>query len=229
MKNKKILIICAILSLFLLSTINAKIIVLEKTETLSTTEDFEQWESSDSNSNMNYSNDYLSVNNSKSTFKNIWIANSGAGTLSKVDSILERQVAIYKTGPNGAADDPSRTAVDRDGNVYVANRGTANSLVKIAGSIAECRDKNGDNIIQTSSDTNNDQIIQADEVLEWGEDECIIWFTDNFPEDAGLRGLAIDPDDNVWIGAYGKLDQLYDYHYYKLNPTNGEQLESIDV
>jgi hypothetical protein len=50
-----------------------------------------------------------------STFPFAWIANSGEGTVSKIDTQTGVEVARYRTGPNGAADSPSRTAVDADG------------------------------------------------------------------------------------------------------------------
>jgi hypothetical protein len=59
---------------------------------------------------------------------------------------------------------PSRTAVDYNGDVWVANRafGTQSSVSKIANSIDDCVDRNGTPGIQTSSDVNGDGVIDTD-------------------------------------------------------------------
>src|SRR5204862_1233934 len=59
---------------------------------------------------------------------------------------------------------PSRTAVDWNGDVWVANRafGGQSSVTKIANDMSECSDRNGAPGIQTSSDVNGDGIIDTD-------------------------------------------------------------------
>ena len=54
----------------------------------------------------------------------IWIANTGDGTISKIDTRLEVEVARYITSPLGAVaeGDPSRTSVNRHGDAIVLNR-----------------------------------------------------------------------------------------------------------
>ncbi|MCS6799014.1 MAG: putative metal-binding motif-containing protein, partial [Myxococcota bacterium] len=61
----------------------------------------------------------------------IWIANSGEGTVSKVDTRTFVEVARYITGPAGRGNDPSRTSVNTEGDVYVGNR-SGRSLTKIS-------------------------------------------------------------------------------------------------
>jgi len=62
---------------------------------------------------------------------------------------------------------PSRTAVDLNGDVWVANRahgsaGHQASVTKIAGDVSRCIERNGNNNIDTSSDVNHDGIITTD-------------------------------------------------------------------
>jgi streptogramin lyase len=59
----------------------------------------------------------------RSTFTQpfIWVANSSENTVSKLDTTTGQEVGRYTVGAN-----PSRTAVDLDGNVWVANRDSAN-------------------------------------------------------------------------------------------------------
>ncbi len=59
---------------------------------------------------------------------------------------------------------PSRTAVDWNGDVWVSNRafGGQSSVTKIANDLGDCLDRNGEPGIQTSSDVNNDGLIDSD-------------------------------------------------------------------
>lgn len=142
-------------------------------------------------------------------FSVIWIANSTQGTVSKIDTLTTKEVARYRTGPNGRVD-PSRTSVNLLGTVAVANR--TGSLTIIAARPDKCIDLNGDGIIQTSMGRND--------VLEWERDECVLHHTElgfQVPQgamnnDGGPRGLAWDagtrnsddpcedPDPRLWVG-----------------------------
>jgi hypothetical protein len=76
----------------------------------------------------------------------IWIANTGEGTLSKVHTVTAVEVARYITGPYGTANDPSRTSVNRHGDMVVTNRNpnlTARpSVTKFAANESDCVDRN---------------------------------------------------------------------------------------
>ncbi|MCP4687719.1 MAG: hypothetical protein GY859_06695, partial [Desulfobacterales bacterium] len=125
----------------------------------------------------------------------IWVANSAEGNVSKINTLTGDELGRYRTGPTTGTN-PSRTTVDSDGNLWVGNRNT-DSAVKIA---LTPRDKNGDGVITTSTG--------ADDILPWGADEAIeIYITG---VDRGPRALAIDADNNVWIGGYGKNMGYYD-------------------
>ena len=177
------------------------------------------------------------------TFNIMWIANAGEDTVSKVNTTNGREVARYKTWFTGSAGypdhlynayagaAPSRTAVDSQGNVYVANRhfdGRPPSVLKILAS--GFVDRNGNGVENTSTDTNGNGTIEPGEriqlvdsnangVLEPNEllDERVAWVaTLPATENGNLgRSLAIDPDGNIWVGCF------YSYRYYKLSGATG--------
>lgn len=180
-------------------------------------------------------NNQLQLNQQSETFPVLWVANAGEDTVSRIDTNTGKEVARYRTwfpvgthGPfSGPA--PSRTAVDGDGNCYVANRhfdGRPAEVMKILASGGI--DRNGNGVIDTSADTNNNGVIagaemlamtdaNANNIVEIGEiaDERIAWHVR--VGGAGLlgRSLTIDPNGFIWLGLYsGQV-------YYKLDPNNG--------
>jgi len=198
------------------------------------------------------SNNQLQLNVTGVGFPILWIANAGEDTLSKIDTTQQgaspgREVARYhtwfNTGPNatgnhGAWDGPapSRTAVDIDGNAYVLNRhfdGRPPVLFKILAN--GFIDRNGNGIVDTSFDANNDGVIQASEMIDLIDlnsngiidpaeikDERIAWAV-RVPDGSAAplrpngvgRALCIGTDGNLWVGLYN------DRTYYKVNATNG--------
>ncbi len=140
---------------------------------------------------------------SEVAFSNIWIANSPAGTVSKIDTVTGNEIGRYRTGPSTETD-PSRTTVNLVGDVAVLNRGAGGSVVKIAADPESgCEDFNDDGQIQTSSG--------PDDVLPWGEDECVLWTTELW---AGARAAAWDSgndpqaedcggEPSLWVSAMG--------------------------
>jgi hypothetical protein len=99
--------------------------------------------------------------------KLIWIANSGEGTVSKIDTETGIELARYIVRPDQAGS-PSRTSVNRFGDVAIANR--EGGVTKIAAARSRCVERNGIPGIQTSEGPKH--------VLPWGEDECVQWFTE---------------------------------------------------
>ena len=129
----------------------------------------------------------------------IWIANTGEGTVSKVDTRTFVELGRYYTGPSGTANDPSRTSVGLGGDVYVGNRGQM-SITRVSALGDSCPDTNGDGRITTSHGT--------DELLAWGDDDCVLW---NTPLPGGVtRAVAAHvergPDgelvEYVWAGTF---------------------------
>ena len=113
---------------------------------------------------------------------------------------------------------PSRTAVDFNGDLFVANRafGGQSSVTKVANENAGCRDRNKNGRIDTSSDVNGDGLIQTDcndngapddlddvrgkpctngmkQEFYGLDDECVLWTTNtNMPRLYG-RPLGLGP------------------------------------
>lgn len=200
-------------------------------------------------------NDQLQLNVTGAGFPILWIANAGEDSLSKIDTTQVgaspgREVARYHTwfntgsnatGNHGAWDGPapSRTAVDIDGNAYVLNRhfdGRPPVLFKILAN--GFIDRNGNGVVDTSFDANNDGVIQASEmkdlidlnsngIIDPNEiqDERIAWVK-RVPDGiaaplrpGGLgRALCIGTDGNLWVGLYS------DYAYYKVSAADGSTI-----
>jgi len=188
--------------------------------------------------------DQLQLSKTSSTFPFMWVANAGEATVSKIDTNTGKELARYKTffsgggaAWSGAA--PSRTAVDSDGNVYVANRhfdGRQPLIMKIlaTGGI----DRNGNGQIDTSADisgvggvpppngviepsemkplvdSNGNGIIEATEI----QDERIAWAARVGGAGSLGRSLCIGTDGNIWLGTFG------DSKYYKVSSANGAVL-----
>lgn len=91
-------------------------------------------------------------------FSYIWIANSLEGTVSKIDTESLVEVGRYLTRPDGAGD-PSRTSVNLNGDVAVANR--RGGITMIAARREDCPDPDN-----TSTG--------ADDIRPW-PDGCVSW------------------------------------------------------
>jgi streptogramin lyase len=155
----------------------------------------------------------------------IWIANSGEGTVSKIDTTTGVELGRYIARPDSAGS-PSRTSVNNRGDVAVANR--LGGVTMIRANESDCVDTNGVPGIQTSTG--------AGDVLAWGQDECVAWHTpiphgDNRPV-AWTSGFA-DPDSceyydrDVWTswsdGAAGTAVVAL------LDGDTGEIIEQIPI
>lgn len=168
-----------------------------------------------------------------STFPVMWIANAGEDTVSRIDTDANCEVARYRTWFAGShlnnafvGPAPSRTAVDGDANVYVANRwfspARPATLLKILsdGGI----DRNGNGVIDTSFDANGDCSIQPGEIiplvdlnsnglLEDNElaDERVVWARNVGPQPLGHnnglgRSVCIDPEEDIWVGLFNRQE-----------------------
>ncbi len=102
-------------------------------------------------------------------FSYLWVANAAQGTVSKIDTFTMDEVGRYIVRPDQAGN-PSRTSVDLNGDVVVANR--SGGVTKIFADPEDCIDDNGTPGIQTSTG--------AEDILAWGTEECIAWHTE-FP------------------------------------------------
>jgi uncharacterized repeat protein (TIGR01451 family) len=172
----------------------------------------------------------------------LWVPNSAEGTVSKVDIRTGKEVGRYRTGPPSAGSgNPSRTTVDQYGNCWVANRNHG-TIVKIGlYENGQYLDRNGDGLIQTSQDLDNDGNIAAAETLDWGKDECVLWEVVIIPgregaftpgayaagyggyNDAGSRSIAADAWGNVWAGNFTAK------RYYFIDNSTGQILRTNDL
>lgn len=188
----------------------------------------------------------LQISAQRTTLPTMWIANAGEDTVSKIDTATGRELARYRTGfgPAGqtgyvnhignayAMAAPSRTAVDTDGNVYIANRrfdGRRVEVLKILASGGIDRNLNG--VIDTSSDVDSNGVISVAETRPLGDldgdnqvdvaeltDERIEWVVQVGPANGLGRSLCRDGDGNIWVGMFNSLQ------YYKLAPEDGALL-----
>ncbi|MFZ6177466.1 lyase [Nannocystis pusilla] len=129
----------------------------------------------------------------------IWIPATSDGLVSKINTRTLVEEARYLTGPSGAAESVSRTAVSGDGRFVVVNaRGTGRSTA-VAANIADCIDFNGDGQITTST--------SVADIKPWGTDECVVWTLVH----ANWSGQYIEgPRGITWtIGDYDKATCTY--------------------
>lgn len=151
-----------------------------------------------------------------------WIANHSMGWVSKYDTLNNREIARYYSalpvgsGLHALNNNPSRTAVDLEGNVWVANRAatgtaTVGSITKIVNDRNQCPDRNGNGTIETSG-------LLADGGLYYLQpgtstninsyDECVVLTRPYGRNDSGQvkgRALAISRGiegsaGDVWAG-----------------------------
>lgn len=77
-------------------------------------------------------------------FSYLWAANSGQGTISKIDTQTLTELGRYLTSADGKGS-PSRTSVSLTGDVAVANRN--GGVTKVYASIDDCVDRDGSGVI----------------------------------------------------------------------------------
>ena len=147
----------------------------------------------------------------------IWISNTTQGTVSKIDTRSFVELGRYAMGPravlnadnpgecpvgasdDGDCEDPSRTSVNGDGDVYIALR-SAGAVVKIAGDPDRCPDTNNDGNLTTSAGREN--------ILAYGSDDCVLWRTNLPGNPRRVRAVAAQDEVGldftitpyVWVG-----------------------------
>ena len=157
----------------------------------------------------------------------LWAANSGDNTVSKIDTRNLKEVGRYRVCNN-----PSRTAVDLEGNAFIACRYDG-GVAKIGVIDPECIDRNNNLVIDTSRDTNNNGVIDGGEMLAAGADECVLWT--KFPAAAAPyavgcssasvcgRAAGVDVNNDVWIGIWANS------RLYRLDGATGDTIKSIAI
>jgi hypothetical protein len=164
-------------------------------------------------------------------FSIIWIANTTEGTVSKIDTASATELARYATGQQNP--DPSRTSVNLFGDVAIGNR--SGSVIKIAANLENCVDSDQDGEITTSQ--------AADDVLPWGDDECVLWqhhvgFDNTIAgNQGGPRAIAWDAgqpgpdgcptDPTLWVGWRDQPNPAVKIR--RLDGKTGEKLAEVNV
>ncbi len=146
----------------------------------------------------------------------IWIANSKENTVSKLDTITGKEDARYRT-----CGDPSRTAVDLEGNCWVGCRGSGRATF-IINEKKDCIDKNGNGKIETSFDTNGDGKISTGEMLPYGKDECIKF-------DVKPTGMKYTRAVGVNEKNEGLIGDWVTRHLRWMSPKDGKVLDIVNL
>jgi sugar lactone lactonase YvrE len=161
------------------------------------------------NVNSNYVADQLQLDNVATPFNFIWVAASARGTIVKVDTITGNILGEYRTTP-GQNGNPSRTTVDSDGSVWVANRDGPGSVVHI-GLVenGQCEDRNGNGVIDSSTGLGDIRLwsdLSGTRNVATAADECIVSYTP--VSSIGTRHVSVTPENNVWVS--GTVGQNWD-------------------
>jgi streptogramin lyase len=172
----------------------------------------------------------------------LWVVNTAESTVSKWDASTNppTELARYRVGLaegeclgsccwNNNCNMPSRVAVDGNGDVYIANRGFGmqGTVTKIAGDRANCIDRNGNGMIDTS--TGHMDVRPFTNAIGQPADECVIWTARVGAVNDVLRAITVDrgdaraPGGYVWVGAYNTS------RFYKVDPRTGETLATVPV
>ena len=156
--------------------------------------------------------DQLQLADTVAAFNFIWVAVSSKGTVVKIDTLTGAVLGEYRTTPqNQSLGNPSRTTVDKDGSVWVANR---NNVSNDFGTIihiglkenGQCEDRHDgagggpDGIIQTSTglgDVRGWTDDSGTRAIATALDECITCYTQ--VNSQGTRHVSVDANNDVWV------------------------------
>jgi RHS repeat-associated protein len=159
-------------------------------------------------------------------FDFLWVAVSSKGTVVKINVHTGAVVGEYWTSPNGQPKNPSRTTVDNNGSIWVANR-DGNSVTHI-GLLEnnECEDRNDDGVIQTSTGLGDPLLwtnagdADTNGGVSTAEDECIIHYVR--VSSSGTRHVSVNQDNNVWVSGTGnRIFNLIDGETGQILRTEG--------
>ncbi len=138
----------------------------------------------------------LSLNSSTFIPPFLWAANHEVDTMARFNTDTQTEDGLY-----WVADNPSRSAVDLEGNVWVGGRDDGR-LTKILWDISQCPDRNGNNQIDTSVNTGMGPTL-VNSAADPFADECVVYSEVPNPSRPSIRGIAAGPDGRIWIGYTG--------------------------
>lgn len=157
-------------------------------------------------------------------FSYIWIANSGEGTVSKINTKTGIEEGRYRV--EGGS--PSRTSVNLQGDVAVSSRDPG-GVTKIGAITSHCVDKNADGMIFTSTGPGD--------VKNFGEDECVLWTKpipspgySYGPRATAWEGIKTDPNTcetpnpRLW---FAWMDGSYTAHFMRVDGATGATLDEV--
>lgn len=151
-------------------------------------------------------NDQLQLDSQATPFNFIWIAMSGRGTVVKINTNTGAILGEYRTTPsNQGLGNPSRTTVDNDGSVWVANRNDVSNgygTVLHIGLLenGQCEDRDNSGTIETSmglSDIRPWADNSGTRGVATADDECIVHYTQ--VNSRGTRHVSVDENNDVWV------------------------------
>lgn len=127
----------------------------------------------------------------------LWAANHTHNTVTKFNTDTLAEEGIYWVGNN-----PSRTAVDLNGNMWVGGRNDGR-LTNVMWDTSACPDRNGDGSIQTSYLDGTGRPVLVNSASDPLADECVLYSGIPNTDRRSIRGVAAGPDGRVWIGYTG--------------------------
>lgn len=151
----------------------------------------------------------ITLSKESKTLPYLWAANHAQHSVSKFNTDTEEEEGRFWVGHN-----PSRTAVDLDGNAWIGGRDDGR-LTKILWDSTTCPDRNGNGVIDTSSNVGG-VIAKVNSQADPFADECVVY--SDIPNTArtSIRGLAVAPDGKMWIGYSSGGVQSIDPHTFEL-------------
>jgi hypothetical protein len=167
------------------------------------------------------------------------VVNVAESTVSKWDATARREIARYRVGlPAGecvgrccwenGCNMPSRVVIDGNGDAYVANRafGMQGTVTKIAGDRADCVDRNGNGMIETSTGAGN--VLPYGATRRRATSACSGTRTSAratrcFARSRSTAATPRAPNGYVWVSGY-EARKLW-----RLNPRTGAVLNELNV
>ena len=164
----------------------------------------------------------------------IWVPDTAAGTVAKINTQTMTELARYRTGPSGGTESPSRTAVSADGRIVVVNNRGTGRATAVAANLDDCIDKNSNGVIETSQNPGD--------IKAWLGDECVLWsvvlgeWSQQYTH--GPRGITWTlgtwnedtckyENPKVWLGYTSKVTTTA--HIVRLDGASGTLEETVPL